>query len=594
MSKSLYIKYRPQNFNDVIGQITIKKILQNSILNDKINHAYLVYGIRGTGKTTLARIFAKAVNCINLLENVEPCNECGSCVQISNSSSLDVIEIDAASNNGVDEIRDITEKANYLTTSSKYKIYIIDEVHMLSKAAFNALLKTLEEPPKNTIFILATTEINKLPDTIVSRTLVLNLESLTISNIEKGLRNILTKEDIPFEKEALEYIASVSGGSLRDAISFLEMILLSTNNVTKNEVITLLGLIDYDEVKKNIILSPVKLIDKIDNDDKDPRKTLYMLINVVTNIVKEGRSDLNILLTDLLDILLTLKDPSLIKIALKSTIVKWMSTHMITADVPRETIVEAVEKNFTEETDLLNTKELELVNLKTEEVKFADDLIKRKKLKEKNVIVDHEQKTEEKNNTAEEKTNIEPLVKEAIIIEKVLTTDIEKQVEIDDSFIVEENNKITDYVNAKHYISVLFEWDDIIFNSVKERWNYIEQYQSKTIWKKYVSILHETEVLAASSKVIILGFSSVHNYENFKEVSLEPKLLKFIKELTGRSAYVLPVMPEQWKKIVIGHKQLANQDNIINIEIDIPEIEIETNEEKTLKDLFGEKVEYKQ
>lgn len=218
---ALYRKYRPDNLNDVVGQEEIKKILATSIVNGTITHAYLFSGPRGTGKTTMAKILAKMVNCLNSVDG-NPCNECVNCKNLFNSS--DIIEIDAASNNGVDEIRDLREKANLVPSMCKYKVYIIDEVHMLTVQAFNALLKTLEEPPKHVIFILATTEYHKIPLTITSRCQKFQFNKIDDNLIVSRLRKIADLEEIDITDEALMEIAKISDGGMRDSINFLDQL----------------------------------------------------------------------------------------------------------------------------------------------------------------------------------------------------------------------------------------------------------------------------------------------------------------------------------------------------------------------------------
>ena len=218
---ALYRKYRPSNLDDVVGQEEIKKILSTSIVNGTITHAYLFSGPRGTGKTTMAKILAKMVNCLNPV-NGNPCNECTNCKNLFNSS--DIIEIDAASNNGVDEIRDLREKANLVPSMCKYKVYIIDEVHMLTVQAFNALLKTLEEPPKHVIFILATTEYHKIPLTITSRCQKFQFNKIDDNLIVLRLRKIADLEKIEITDEALMEIAKISDGGMRDSINFLDQL----------------------------------------------------------------------------------------------------------------------------------------------------------------------------------------------------------------------------------------------------------------------------------------------------------------------------------------------------------------------------------
>lgn len=227
--QTLYRKYRPRSFKDVVGQKNIVRVLSNAIIHNKIAHAYLFCGPRGTGKTSMAKIFAKLVNCENL-QGVEPCNECKNCKQIENKNFLDIIEIDAASNNGVDEIREIKNKANLAPNSGKYKVYIIDEVHMLSIGAFNALLKTLEEPPAHIIFILATTEPHKLPITVISRCQRFDFKKFLDCEIEENLRKICTLEGFSVSNEVLKEIAILSDGGMRDAIGLLDQLSVYENN----------------------------------------------------------------------------------------------------------------------------------------------------------------------------------------------------------------------------------------------------------------------------------------------------------------------------------------------------------------------------
>ena len=218
---ALYRKYRPSEFEDVKGQDHIVTTLKNQIKADRIGHAYLFCGTRGTGKTTVAKIFAKAVNCEHPVDG-SPCGECQSCKAIAAGSSMNVIEIDAASNNGVENIRQIREEVSYSPTQGKYKVYIIDEVHMLSIGAFNALLKTLEEPPSYVIFILATTESHKIPITILSRCQKYDFRRISIETISARLIDLLEQEGVEAEEKAVRYVAKAGDGSMRDALSLLD------------------------------------------------------------------------------------------------------------------------------------------------------------------------------------------------------------------------------------------------------------------------------------------------------------------------------------------------------------------------------------
>lgn len=242
--QALYRKYRPTKFSEVIGQSHITETLSNQIKNNQISHAYLFCGTRGTGKTSVAKIFARAVNCEK--DNTgNPCNTCETCANLSNASNFNVQEIDAASNNGVEYVRELRENVKYTPVGCKYKVYIIDEVHMLSESAFNALLKTLEEPPAHAIFILATTEPHKIPETIHSRCMRCDFKLVEITALEKLLEKIFLDSKITFEKEALSLLARLGEGSVRDALSIADMcVAFSNKNVTYQSVIDCSGATD--------------------------------------------------------------------------------------------------------------------------------------------------------------------------------------------------------------------------------------------------------------------------------------------------------------------------------------------------------------
>ena len=259
---ALYRKYRPQRFEDVRGQDPIVKTLQNQITHDRIGHAYLFAGTRGTGKTTAAKIFARAVNCESPV-NGSPCNECAACRAILNGSSTNVVEIDAASNNGVDNVREIREEVKYKPTEGKYRVYIIDEVHMLSAGAFNALLKTLEEPPEYVIFILATTEVHKIPVTILSRCQRYDFRRLPLETLKEQLRSVLRSEGIEAEEEAVAYLAARADGSSRDGLSLLEQCvsLRPERKLTYENVLAALGAVDqrvFSEMTRAILAQDLR------------------------------------------------------------------------------------------------------------------------------------------------------------------------------------------------------------------------------------------------------------------------------------------------------------------------------------------------
>jgi DNA polymerase-3 subunit gamma/tau len=240
-------KYRPDTFQTVVGQSSITATLKNAIRNGQLAHAYLFCGPRGVGKTTCARIFAKTINCQDLTDGVEPCNKCESCEAFNGNRSYNIHELDAASNNSVDDIRNLTDQVRIPPQIGKYSIYIIDEVHMLSQAAFNAFLKTLEEPPRHAIFILATTEKHKIIPTILSRCQIFDFNRIRISDISDHLASVAKKEGVDIEREALNVIAHKADGAMRDALSIFDQIVsFSGRHITYKDVIANLNVLDYD------------------------------------------------------------------------------------------------------------------------------------------------------------------------------------------------------------------------------------------------------------------------------------------------------------------------------------------------------------
>lgn len=288
---ALYRKWRPLVFDDIIGQDEIVETLKNQIRNNNFNHAYIFSGIRGTGKTSTAKVFSRAINCLDLTD-INPCNVCEVCKGISDNTLMDIIEIDAASNNSVDDVRELRENVKFPPTKAKYKVYIIDEVHMLSKGAFNALLKTLEEPPEHVVFLLATTEPNKLPDTILSRCQKYDFKRVRAKEILKHMKMILKKSDIAYDEEGLSLIVSKAGGSVRDALSILDQCISHKSNAFYDDIVEMLGLVEFDfllelsqSILDNNLNKGLELINILFDKGKDLNQFIDAILNFFRNLM---------------------------------------------------------------------------------------------------------------------------------------------------------------------------------------------------------------------------------------------------------------------------------------------------------------------
>lgn len=292
MAKALYREYRPQKFSDVLGQDRVVNVLKNQVKSGQISHAYLFAGERGCGKTTCAKIFAKAINCLNPIDS-SPCGECENCKSIEEESTMDVLEMDAASNRRIDDIRNLKETVVYPPNNLKYKVYIIDEAHMITREAFNALLKIMEEPPSHLVFILATTEIEKIPKTILSRVQKFEFNKIGREDIIKQIDIILSDRNITIEQEAKELIVKKAKGAMRDALSILDQVLsIDKNNFTLKDVENILGLVDFESLDKliaNIISYNQKdsldLLFDLRNNNKDDKDILDGLVGYFRDIM---------------------------------------------------------------------------------------------------------------------------------------------------------------------------------------------------------------------------------------------------------------------------------------------------------------------
>lgn len=441
MYKALYRKYRPKDFDQMLGQDAVVRSIKNQIKNNEVSHAYLFSGTRGTGKTSAAKIFARAVNCENPIDG-NPCNECKSCLSILNNTAVDVVEMDAASNNGVDDIRELKEKVIYPPTFLKYKVYIIDEVHMLSKGAFNALLKILEEPPGHLIFILATTEVEKIPATILSRSQKFEFSRLSNEDIVKNLKNICKLEGKTLDEEVYSLVAKNSDGAMRDALSVLDQLLsFDSDKIALEDALNILGISSLDDIFeftdaliKKDALKAINSIDKIALQGKDFLslnnqllshfrdlmlvKTLKNPENLVysTYLTEFKAQALTCDLDDILDILEDLKDlqgslkyAESPRILLEMTAIKicnkksWRSLEKNVKDL--QIRLEELEKKFINSEEIFentfeNTKEDNLIiddTLKTLENSNNNDIIKKSEDKISKANEEYDKNNEDKN-----------------------------------------------------------------------------------------------------------------------------------------------------------------------------------------------------
>lgn len=418
---ALYRKYRPLTFDDVVEQDYVKKTLKNAVSLNRVGHAYLFCGTRGTGKTSFAKILARAVNCKDLKDG-NPCNVCSSCKGILSSSNLDVLEIDAASNNGVDSIREIREEVYYKPQESKYKVYIIDEVHMLSTGAFNALLKTLEEPPPHVIFILATTEVHKIPATILSRCQRFDFRRISVSAIAKQLMYIADQNDLGLDERSAKYIANIAEGGLRDAISILDQCLNSSVEVNLEQIMDITGMVGTkivreaaDSIIQKDVTKVLLMIDKLVLNGKGLRNFAYELTTYFRDLLVLKLTDdvdkMTFPLYENIDrIKQTVQDLdeafliAMIKeLASLEQSLRWVSSARVTLEVG---MIKLCNRRFVEDFDGLSARIIELEK-QIESKEFVKE-VKKVEVKDKaeNIDAKKSNKTVQKKKPKEAKNNV--------------------------------------------------------------------------------------------------------------------------------------------------------------------------------------------
>lgn len=559
---ALYRKYRPSNFASVVGQEVVVDILKNSILNNKVSHAYLFTGPRGTGKTSIAKILAHAVNCLNF--NGDICGECEVCKNLEINDS-DIIEIDAASNNGVDEIRTLRDNVKLLPSFCKYKIYIIDEVHMLSTGAFNALLKTLEEPPSHVIFILATTEPNKIPLTILSRCQRFDFNKISNENLVSRLLYIATQEGKNIDKSILEYIAEISDGGLRDAINLLDQVIsLPQESVTLEEIDRLSG-----RISQNTLF---ELLNAISTGN------YVSILNISDIIYGDGKN-----YKDIADGMLAIVRDLSINFEVDSYFNRDYSSKLATINIPFDKLISI--------TSLLNELIKELKNSNDPKMLFdiymvniCNSLSSKGNLSVKKEDINNSQTVELKNKGVNNISNI---------IENKEKLDINKDSDketINEKTVNTSNDTINGDLKNIRINNVLAEADKSILNNIVKSYDKIGDYVSNKIYNTLSILLLDGHVVVASTKYLLFAFESEEDVtlfdNNYKQIEL------FIKEVFEETYKVAAVTKKEWQRI--------KEDFIKNKKNQIPYVFIDENDvkldmgvsfndlENSALDLFGE------
>lgn len=505
--KALYRTYRPQTFEEVAGQQHIVKTLKNALATGKIAHAYLFAGPRGTGKTTMAKLFAKALNCEHGIGC--QCNECKNCKAIIEGSHPDVLELDAASNNGVDEIRELIDKVKYGTILGRYKVYIIDEVHMLTTGAFNALLKTLEEPPEHVIFILATTEPHKILPTILSRCQRYDFDKVSDADIKERLKTVLDNEGVTFNEEAVDLIIKLADGGVRDALSILEKVLAySGNKLSEQDILDIFSLESTEE--------KLALLSSINNHDvKD-------VLDRLNRYIANG-SDIKRLTDDLLSIL---KDILIYSTSNNSSYLDILKPEEVSKVAPNFAINKVIEmidillntikdyKNVTSITPIFEITLLKMASLGESKVEKAVAIEETKEeVKPINVIKPSIIKEEPKPLPEVEETpkvEAEPLFSNVELDNSVIYL---KDAEGEDSFYIDRELMIKVMVSSKKEIKA----------EMLDKWKNIKKYITDPKIGKAASLLVDGHPLVASNKMVVVEFQlkSVADKVNLKENQLE-------------------------------------------------------------------------
>ncbi len=564
--KALYRTYRPQIFDEVVGQKYVLQTLKNAIKEEHIAHAYLFSGPRGTGKTTIAKLLAKGINCTSNKE--KPCGECPNCVAIARGNHPDVVEIDAASNNGVDEVRELVDKVKYTPVQGKFKVYIIDEVHMMSAGAFNALLKTLEEPPAHVVFILATTEVHKVLPTIISRCQRFDFGRVSSHDIQKRITAVLQHEKLRYDPEVVPFIASLADGGVRDALGILDQALAYTNDqLSLQDIRDIFGIATNEEmldfilsIEQGKVDECLQKIDEFDRKGIDLIRLTSMLIDIYKSIVIYHKAKSSVLIHNLSqENLLVLVDRISQQQAFAAIdILIEALTNYKKINTPKAFFELAVLK-------MCNRNEVKEAVIEPATIKVTTPM-------EKKVVVNEVATQEVKATPVVEapQPKVEPKVESTPLVKQVIETPTTSTKEeaptpakVEAAAPIKEDNHDGEYVYSEEdLINILVQGNKADKNSLMEKWSIIKQYQLKPAFAKAAALIIDGSPFAVANDAIIFAFKDKPQANQLNDYYNHELARRLIYEIIEREVYCYGMSEEESRRLRTRFIQLSSMKEL--------------------------------